>query len=251
VRPLRRVRRTHVRRRRPARALVIGCAVLVLGVSAYLVARTTSAFAVRSIQVDGAPPPLAGAVDRALAPLAGKSLVSLDQAEVVRRVLSLPEVASARVDRAFPHTIRVSLRVEQPAAILRQGAGAWLVATDARVLRRLTVRPYPSLPRIWVPRTIAVVLGAPLVGDAETGVHVADAVESARFPAGVRSVQVRAGDAALVLRSGVAVRLGDLEDLRLKLAVAARILRAAVGARYVDVAVPDRAVAAYNSQVEG
>jgi hypothetical protein len=58
----------------------------------------------------------------------------------------------------------------------------------------------------------------------------------------------------LVLRSGLQVRLGGVGDLRLKLAIARRILRA-VGADsgstgYLDVSVPERPViAGSNAQV--
>jgi hypothetical protein len=45
--------------------------------------------------------------------------------------------------------------------------------------------------------------------------------------------------------------LGDATNLRLKLAVAARIVPTAAGARYVDVTVPERAVAGYDSQAAG
>jgi hypothetical protein len=54
-----------------------------------------------------------------------------------------------------------------------------------------------------------------------------------------------------MLRSGVGIRLGDTASLLLKLAVAARIIPLAPGARYIDVTVPERAVAAYKSQAAG
>jgi Cell division protein FtsQ len=64
------------------------------------------------------------------------------------------------------------------------------------------------------------------------------------LPARVRAVRILHGDAALILRSGVEVRLGRQHDLRLKLAVAARVLpRLGSDTAYVDVAVPDRPVA--------
>ena len=50
------------------------------------------------------------------------------------------------------------------------------------------------------------------------------------------------------------VRLGDAGDLRLKLAIAKRILRVVGGTAatgYVDVSVPERPVANSNPQVEG
>ena len=59
----------------------------------------------------------------------------------------------------------------------------------------------------------------------------------------------------LVLRSGLELRLGDAGDLRLKLAVARRILLlqgAETSADYIDVTVPERpVVGGLNTQVEG
>ena len=52
-----------------------------------------------------------------------------------------------------------------------------------------------------------------------------------------------------MLGSGTEVRLGDGGDLRLKLSIVKRLLPLTVGARYVDVSVPERPVAAYNPQV--
>ena len=58
-----------------------------------------------------------------------------------------------------------------------------------------------------------------------------------------------------MLSSGFQVRLGDAGDIRLKLAIARRVVRAAgVGATtvgYLDVSVPERPVLNLNSQVTG
>ena len=68
--------------------------------------------------------------------------------------------------------------------------------------------------------------------------------------------EARAGkELTLVLGGGLELRLGDTGDLRLKLAIARRILRAtgaaAGGGGYLDVSVPERPVLSANSQVEG
>ena len=69
---------------------------------------------------------------------------------------------------------------------------------------------------------------------------------------------MRAKDAelTLVLGSGLELRLGDAGDLRLKLAIARRILRSQGAAArrdgYIDVSVPERpVVGGVNSQVGG
>jgi hypothetical protein len=54
-----------------------------------------------------------------------------------------------------------------------------------------------------------------------------------------------------VLASGLQLRLGDSGDLKLKLSIAKQLLPLTPGAAYVDVSVPERPVAGYNSQVGG
>ena len=63
----------------------------------------------------------------------------------------------------------------------------------------------------------------------------------------VGSVDTHAAGLTLVLRSGPQVRLGDIGELRLKLAIARRILRWAdshhvPSTTYIDVSVPERPV---------
>ena len=68
-------------------------------------------------------------------------------------------------------------------------------------------------------------------------------------------MRVGAHELTLVLGGGLELRLGDTGDLRLKLAIARRILRATVAATaaagYLDVSVPERPVLVLNSQVGG
>jgi cell division protein FtsQ len=240
------------RRQLPSgRSVVVGLLLVMLGGGAYLFARESSAFALRTVEVEGAPAPLAAEIRTTLAPLVGRSLVTLDREEVMRRVRALPEVAAVGIDRAFPHALRVTVQVERSVAVLRQADRAWLLGADDRVLRRLEVRPYPPLPRIWVPHDVNVLPGSTLSGDTAETVQVAAALATGRFRLGVRTIVVRDGGLTIGLRSGVEVRLGDPGDLRLKLAVAARIVPLAPGAHYVDVTVPERAVAAYKSQAGG
>ena len=70
-----------------------------------------------------------------------------------------------------------------------------------------------------------------------------------------RTVETHGTEIAFVLRSGLQVRLGDKADLRLKLAIARRILAVLGGSAtsgYVDVSVPERpVVGSTNSQVAG
>lgn len=227
------------------RSLAVGLALLTAGVGAYVAARETSLFAVERIEVEGASPQLADRVRRTLAPLVGSSLVSFDARDADRLLAAIPDIARADYDRDFPHTLRVAVRAERPVALLRQGSEAWLAAASGRALRRLDARPYPSLPRIWIARTVDLVPGERLTGPAAVALRAVAPLDRLRFPGRVRTVRASDGELTLVLASGLEVRLGDGGDLALKLAVAKRIIPRAGNARYVDVSVPERAVAGY------
>lgn len=235
-----------------ALAVALGAAALVTAsLGAYFVARETSLFALRRIEVKGATPEVAGRVRTALGPLVGRSLVAFDSDAAGRRLSTLPEIAGTSFDRSFPHTLRVFVRVERPVAVLRRGSEAWLVSSSARVLRRLDARPWPRLPRIWVPRSDEVAVNATLGGAGAKGVRAVAPLAPLRLKAAVRLVRASDDELTLVLGSGRELRLGDTGDVRLKLAIASRLLPVTEGAAYVDVSVPERPVAGYNPQVIG
>lgn len=226
------------------RSLAIGFGLVAAAAGAYVIARQTSIFAVQRIEVSGAPPALAAKIRSALEPLDGISLVSFSRGAADRRLVAFPQIASVSYDRDFPHTLRVTIRVEQPVAVLRRATDAWLVSSTGRVLSELRPGSYPPLPRIWLAAETDVAVGAQVeTGDA---VRVAAALRRWHFPGRVLSVRDDGdGQLALQLQSGREVRLGGMNDLPIKLAVAAAILPRSEGALYVDVSVPTRAVAGY------
>ncbi len=237
------------------RSLAVGVGLLVGAVLAYVVARETPLFALRGVTVKGAPADVAGQVRSVLAPLTGRSLVTLDGADAMRRVESLPTVVSARYDRAFPHGLVVIVRPERPVAVVRQGRLAWLLSARGRVMRRLEPRTELRLPRIWVDRSTVASLGAILAG--ETG-RVAEALAAlGRSPLAGRVATARMEDGALtlVLRSGLQLLAGPPVALPLKFAIAARVLQSARRASgqggYLDVSVPGRPVGRFQPQVAG
>lgn len=233
------------------RSLLIGFAIAALAGGVYLIARETSLFAVRSVQVEGAPPALAAQIRDALNPLVGSSLVKFNRAAAARRLEAIPVVAGVAFDRAFPHTLKVAVRLEPPVAVLRQGSSAWLVSSGGRILEQLAARPYPALPRIWVPASVNLTVGESLPGTLASAAQAASSLRGSPFAHRVGSVASDHGEVTLSLRSGVDIRLGDLHDLSLKLAIADRILRVTPASAYVDVSVPARSVAGYNPQVQG
>jgi cell division protein FtsQ len=236
-----------------ARSFVVGLALLAAGLGAYAVARQTSVFAVRQIELVGAPPAVAVQIRQAVGDFRGVSLVALDGADLLRRVDSVPAVYSATYDRAFPHTLRISVRPEDPVAVLRRGPDSWLVSARGRVLKSLPARSLLALPRIWVPAATRVELGT-MLQDRAGGVaaRALAPLVNAPFPAHIATVSLVGDELSFALGSGAEVRLGRAEDLRLKLAIARRIVRSLpAGTRYLDVSVPARPVAGTNSQVSG
>jgi cell division protein FtsQ len=243
------------RSRAPRLALFLaGCLALTAG-GAYLAARETSLFAVRAVDVRGAQPVVAAAVEQELAPLEGASLVGLSPEDVERRVETLASVRSARVDRRFPHTLDVHVVQERPVAVVRLGDASWLVAASGRVIEPLALGALSRLPRIWLDDAATVPApGQRLV--VEQGAVAVGAVAEIPpgFPARVQSVRGDADELLFVLANGTELRLGPSVDVRRKLDVAALVLaelrRDRVRLAYLDVSLPERPVGSQESQVE-
>jgi cell division protein FtsQ len=229
------------------RSLAIGVAIALIAAAGYTAALETSLFAVRTIEITGGTPRLKAEVRRALAPELGRSLVRVGRGTLEQRTASIPDLRSLHFDRAFPNTLRVTVKAERPLLLLRQGSHSWLVSARARVLRKLAHPERSSLPRVWVTKSVPVQLGR-ILPAADGGLAAAALAPLAalHFPARFRTIRESESELTLVAVSGFEVRLGDIGDLRLKLAVARRILRVAGGAAtatgYLDVSVPQRPV---------
>lgn len=232
----------------------LGIALLILlgGVGAWLGARETGVFAVRTIEVVGVPAPLAAQVRKQLATAKGTSLLKVDLAASAQAVETIPAVAEARFDRAYPHTLRVVISPEKPVAVVRQGSESFLVAASGKVIGPADRTDRPSLARIWVKRSVELLPGATAQGDLLTAVSAVTPIAGSRFPWRVSAVTAAPDALRIRLRSGLELRLGYPTDVTLKLAIAARIIPLLdPGTVYLDVSVPERPVAGtLNSQVE-
>jgi hypothetical protein len=235
----------------------VGLALLVVAVGCYFAARDTSVFAVQTIDVRGGTPALRDAVRSALGDERGVSLIRVNSAAIQGRLALLSGVRSFRYDRAFPHTLTVVVQAERPVLVLRQGDRAYLVSATGRVLRALAHPRLSSLPRLYVKKDVRVDVGsvpAPVVG---SGAYAAALGRGARLLGGVRFVRAGVGELTLILGGGsdFELRLGDTSDLRLKLAIARRILSSTgaetAGPGYLDVSLPERPVLDAKSQVVG
>ena len=236
------------------RALALAFVLVAVAVGAYSAARFTSLFAVESVVVRGASPALEARVREALESAGGRSLLALDLSALEARVVEIPEIASVRWDRAYPHGLVATVEPERPAAVLRRGNEAWLLSERARVLRPLGRRALGRLPRIWAPRSVDVAVGS-LVDERAVTVALRALRPLPRdFPVRLRSIA--AGDSLVFdLETGIELRLGTELDVPLKLAVAASILPSLPsplegGPDYLDVSVPERPVTGTNPQGE-
>lgn len=238
------------------RSVLLGLSLFAGCVAAYFGARESSVFAITTIEVRGASPRVAGEVRDALRSELGVSLLKVDLDAVVRDAESVPDVRAATLDRAFPHTLVVTIRAERPVAVLRRGADSWLVSARGRVLRSIPRGSARWLPRIWVAKKANVRLGQVLaIDDGARAAAALAPVAGTQLAARILYVRASEEEVTLVLRSGLELRLGDAGDLRLKLAVARPIL-ALIGSEagsgtYLDVSVLERPVARLSPQVEG
>jgi cell division septal protein FtsQ len=241
----------------PSRRLALITAAIVVALAlAYLAARTTPLFAVRTVEVSGAPASLSEDVRRATARFTGTSLVALDGTALIRRIESLPTVVSARYDRAFPHTLRIFVVPERPVAVIVQGSAGWVVSERGRVVSRTGRRGLDNYPRIDFEAAQGLTSGQ-TIRDPRALVPVrALARIDETFPVRVRAGRLEGGKLVLVLSASTELRLGEPLDLDVKLAAAARVLAALSRAErarlvYLDVSLPERTVAATNTQVVG
>jgi cell division protein FtsQ len=235
-----------------ARSLVLGFLLAAFASAAYLGARETSVFAVRSIRVEGVPPAQARRVQDALRPIEGESLLKLKPDDVSRLATALPDVASVSYDRAFPNTLRVQVEAERPLAVLRHASESWLVSRDGRVMREVPKGAFAGLPRIWVPQSVDITLGSTLgAGGGAAEAAALAPVVAAGLASRVLTVGVADGQVAYALRGGLELRVGSTENLPLKLAVAREILRRESLTGYLDVSAPERPVASTDPQLSG
>ena len=147
------------------RSLLIAFGVLGGVLLALVLARETSLFAVRTIEVTGAGTGVERQVRKALDDRAGESLFGLDLEEARVDVAALPTVASVSFDRAYPHTLRVTIVPERPVAVVRQGASSFVVSERGRVVARVDRKAKPDLARIWIGKDVQLDPGAFVEGD--------------------------------------------------------------------------------------
>lgn len=237
------------------RSVIAGLVIAVVAVLAYVGARESSVFAVHTLDVRGGNAQTRAQARAALSGELGRNLLTVDRASIAEKLAGVPTVLSFTYDRDFPNTLRVTVRRERPVLVLRQGLrGAYLVSATGRALKVLPHPMLSHLPRLWIRSDVPVTVGETLPPSEAASVHALAAAAGAELPGGIRSIVQSKGSFALELGAGLELRLGQPDDVRLKLAIAKRILHATgatVDAGYLDVSVPERPVLSVNPQVGG
>jgi cell division septal protein FtsQ len=169
-------------------------------------------------------------------------------------VESLSTVVSARYDRAFPHTLRIVVVPERPVAAITYRGSAWVVSERGRVISRADRRDLRKYPHIDLAAAHGLTPGQTIRDPRVLAPLGALAKIGQTFPARVRAGRLDDGKLVLVLAASTELRLGEAVDLAVKLAAAARVFRALsreerARLAYLDVSLPERPVAADNTQV--
>jgi cell division protein FtsQ len=148
--PRLRRRRNEVARdlgRRRLRRLMALLVVVALGIGAGLAARSPL-LDVDHVDIRGASNSGIATVRRATGIPLGRSMVSVDAAAAKARLLHLPWVAFAHVERRWPGTVVVTIRERTPVAVAGEGRAAVLVDMTGQALARATTASAAGLPTV-------------------------------------------------------------------------------------------------------
>lgn len=168
------------------------------------------------------------------------STMRINQAELNSAVAGFPVVKTVEAQASFPHTLKIHVVEEKPAAVLAVNNERLLLAPDGSVLRGVaTGHPLPLI------RTNGAVPQAMLTDSTPLGaLHVAGAAPEALL--GRISSITHGKEGILVhLRSGPELIFGDDSRPFAKWAAVAAVLAdpSSKGASYVDVRLPGRPIA--------
>jgi cell division protein FtsQ len=255
VDPALRLRRRALRRSEGKRrlAVLIGIVAILLLPAGYWALAHSSIFSASRVVVTGATPRVDALVRGAVAgDVAGHSLMQVNASALAARLEALPDVRTATVDRAFPHTVAVTVVMEHAAAFVRDGNTRYVVSADGRVLRTVS-KPPKTLPRLVLPAGPMPRLGGTVqTAQMRAALRVLGGVPAGfqRDIAHLKGVVATSSGVVAVFGHRLHVQLGDTSALELKLRVAERVLtnmgdsiRRSVA--YVNVSAPARPTVGY------
>lgn len=244
------IRRTEGRRRL---AVLLGAVGALLLPAGYWGLEHSSVFSASRVVVDGGSAGVDAQVQALVAAdVAGKSLLQVDASSLAARLEAMPVVRSARVDRAFPHTVAVTVVMERPVAFVRAGKTGYVISSDGRVLRATATAP-KHLARLVLPAGPPMTPGHTIASAPMQAALTVLTTAPRSFPrdiARIKGVTSGPGGVAAMFGHHLRLVLGDTTHLQLKLRVAALVLskmgdsiRRSVA--YVDVSSPARPTIGY------
>ena len=123
------------------KALASVVAVLVL-ITVGGIAFASGAFDVRHVEIEGATKATSANIASVTRAVMGDPMLTVDTSRVRSRVAALPQVSSVHVARAWPDTLRVTVRERVPVVAVDQGSG-WLLV-DGTGAAYMTVSALPA-----------------------------------------------------------------------------------------------------------
>jgi cell division protein FtsQ len=114
-------------RRIPLWGLLGVCLLVVIGVFAWF----TPALSVRTVKIDGLVAVPEQQVRNQLEIPSGRSILRIDTTSMAKRVASIPEVRTVRVQRLFPSTVKVTVAERAPILFFDSPQGAHLVDAES------------------------------------------------------------------------------------------------------------------------
>jgi cell division protein FtsQ len=219
------------RRRRRWRITAVVLAVVLVLAGAWAV-WFSSLFEIRGVEVSGTEHvPLERVVRTAEVPV-GTPLLRLDTESVARSLRELPAVESVRVERNFPHTVRIAITERSAVAWIDRSGTPWAVDPSGVVYRPLNAEP-SHLPQLDVDVDDRRVVAA----TARVAADIADGDRELLGETDTITAETR-DSIELALSKGRTVVWGSAEDARAKLAVLGPLLQ--IEARSYDVSAPER-----------
>ena len=220
------LRRRRSRRSRTVAALVVVLLVLLAAVGGWLVG-FSSVLTAEQVVVQGQRELTDQQVQEAAAVPSGMPLARVDLDAVAGRVAALPQVASARATRDWPHTVVVTVTERQPVLAVQQPEG-YAVIDD----RGVAYETRPTIPA-GVLQADADPTATRLLTDLAV---VTRALPEDLRPEVDRIGALSAADIVLTLDGGATVRWGDASESPLKGQVVAALLTDRT--RAIDVSAP-------------
>jgi cell division septal protein FtsQ len=218
------------------RTFRVGVALAILvavGAGLWLIARDSSFFQVKKVQISGLDGPRA---ERVRIAARDQTTLHVDRQLLRDAAAGQPPIESMEVTTSIPDSMSIVFKLYRPvAAIGNGGAPAVAVTADGRLLKGI---PTSGLPRI----------SGQVQGDRVSGGETLTSLKLLASAPGsllARVSQIRSQvhlGIVVILSNGPAIYFGDTTDLRAKWAAAASVLAdpRTAGASYVDVRVARR-----------